>query len=116
MALDGRPLCEFIVPTWNVLTDLAPDGASISYGDLVEKLIKKRISFPDQKIRPVLDFLSGYCEGTEAPPLSVLVVNAKSQEPGEGFRELMPDIEAAKRDVQNFNWGAHPSPNPGMGR
>ena len=41
MALDGRPLCEFIVPTWNVLTDLAPDGASISLWRLGRKTDKE---------------------------------------------------------------------------
>ena len=112
MPLDGRPLREFIGPTWDILTSRAPGGASISYGDLVEELIGKRIRFPDQAVRPVLDFLCGYCVGTGAPPLSVLVVNVQSQEPGPGFQELVPDIEIVKRDVRNYNWGTHPPPIP----
>ena len=110
MPLDGRPLREFIGPTWDILTNRATGGASISYGDLVEELIGERIRFPDQAMRPILDFLCGYCAGTGAPPLSVLVVNNQSQEPGPGFRELVPDIETGRRDVQNFNWGTHPPP------
>ena len=112
MPLDGRPLREFVVPTWDILTNRAPGGARISYGDLVEELIGERIDFPDRGVRPILDFLCGYCAGTGAPPLSVLVVNSESQEPGPGFRELVPDIEAARRDVRNYNWEPHPPPVP----
>ena len=118
MPLDERPLREFVVPTWDILTNRAPGGASISYGDLVEELIGKRIRFPDQAMRPILDFLCGYCVGTGAPPLSVLVVNGQSQEPGPGFLELVPDIEAVRRDVRDYNWETRPirlqSCNPGL--
>ena len=110
MHLDERPLREFIVPTWDILTNLAPGGASISYGDLVEELIGERIRFPDRAVRPILDFLCGYCAGTGAPPLSVLVVNGESKEPGPGFQELVPGIEAGRRDVRDYNWGTHPLP------
>ena len=110
MPLGGRPLREFVVPTWNILTNLAPGNASISYGDLVEALIGERTNFPDQAIRPILDFLWGYCVGTGAPPLSVLVVNGETQEPGPGFRELVQDVVAARRNVQIYNWGIHPPP------
>ena len=110
MPLDERPLREFVVPTWDILTNRAPGGASISYGDLVEELIGKRIRFPDQAMRPILDFLCGYCVGTGAPPLSVLVVNGQSQEPGPGFLELVPDIETVRRDVRDYNWESHRPP------
>ena len=110
MSLDGRPIREFVAPTWNILTARAPGGASISYGDLVRVLTGKHINFPDQAVRPVLDFLCRYCAGTGAPPLSVLVVNKERQEPGPGFQELVPDIETARRDVRNYNWGTHPPP------
>ena len=110
MPLDGRPLREFVAPTWDILTNRGPAGASISYGDLVKELIGKHTNFPDQAVRPILDFLCGYCAGTGAPPLSVLVVNKERQEPGPGFWELVPDIEAYSRDVRNYNWDTHPPP------
>ena len=111
MPLAGRLLRFFVGTTWEILADLAPqNNATISYGDLLEELIGERQQHPDQILRPILDFLTGYCIGTGAPPLTVLIVNAGNREPGPGFTELIPDIPAARREVQAYDWLNHPPP------
>ena len=110
MPLDGRPLRFYVGATWEILADRAPRNANISYGDLLYELIGERRQFPDQILRPILDFLAGYCIGTGAPPLTVLVVNGTTRLPGPGFMELVPDLAAAIRDVQGHPWRDHPPP------
>ena len=110
MPLQGRPLRDFVGETWEILTNLVPREANISYGDLLEELIGERRTHPDQLLRPILDFLTGYCIGSGAPPLTVLVVNDREQMPGAGFAELVPGILAARRDVLNYDWRNHPLP------
>ena len=111
MPLAGQPLHFYVGTTWEILTERATrNDPRISYGDLVEELIGERRSHPDQILRPILDFLTGYCIGTGAPPLTVLVVNGTTREPGPGFMDLVPDIAAAIRDVPGHSWPDHPPP------
>ncbi len=111
MPLEGQPLRFYVGTTWEILTDRATrNDPRISYGDLVEELIGECRPHPDQILRPILDFLTGYCIGTGAPPLTVLVVNGNTREPGPGFMDLVPDIEAAVRDVPGHPWPNHPPP------
>ena len=110
MPLAGRPLRFYVGTTWEILADRAPRNNIISYGDLLEELIGERQPHPDQILRPILDFLAGYCIGTGAPPLTVLVVNGTTRQPGPGFVELLPDLEAVIRDVQEYPWRDHPQP------
>ncbi len=111
MPLQGRPSGFFVGTTWEILTNLAPqEKRNISYGDLVEELIGERLPHPDRALRPILDFLSGYCIGTGAPLLSVLVVNGTTNEPGAGLTEFVLDIPTAVRDVRAYNWTNHPPP------
>ena len=110
MPLDERPLHFYVGTTWEILADRAHRNSDISYGDLIYELIGRRQQHPDQILRPILDFLTGYCIGTGAPPLTVLVVNGTTREPGPGFMDLVPDMALAIREVRGHPWHDHPPP------
>ena len=110
MTPQGQPLRNFVGVTWDILTDKASHQDNISYKELLEMLTGKSQPHPDRPLRPILDFITGYCIGSGAPPLTVPVVNKRDQKPGPGFRGLVADIETARRDVLNYNWQNHAAP------
>ena len=104
------PTCDFVGKTWDILIDKAYQHESIGYGALLKLVTGETKQYPGRHLRPILDFLTGYCVGLGAPPLTVIVVTKTTKRPSKGFEEVFPNIEAARKDVFSYNWQNHPPP------
>lgn len=91
---------------WKVLTDLASNDHNITYGNLA-----KAIGIHHRAIRHVLGLIQDYCMQNHLPPLTILVVNKQTNEPGTGFIAGSHDNLAEGRDeVHNYDWDKVPNP------
>lgn len=91
---------ELAFRAWPILIRCAKKGITISYEDLASK-----IGTHYRPIRFVLDVIQYYCLDKHYPPLTILVVNKNTGQPGEGFIALGYDsIFSGKKMVFEFNW------------
>lgn len=92
---------------WTVLTGLAKQNKSeITYGELGAS-----IGIHHRAVRFVLGVLLDYCEESELPPLTVLVVNKTSRQPGAGFISWYGDfVEQAREAVLLYKWSSMRNP------
>jgi putative restriction endonuclease len=92
---------------WPILVDTAVDGArTLTYGELADKLW-----IHHRAIRYILGVIQNYCLEHELPPLTILVVNAKTGTVGEGFIAWdHEDLERGRTEVADFAWGAIENP------
>ncbi len=85
---------------WKVLTELAPTGNNATYEDLA-----KAIGIHHRAIRYVLGLIQDYCLQNHLPPLTILVVNKQTTEPGAGFIAWSHDnLEEGRGQVRSFDW------------
>lgn len=92
---------------WKVLTELAPTGNNITYEDLA-----KAIGIHHRAIRYVLEPIQKYCiQYHPLQPLTILVVNKQTNEPGAGFIAWSHDnLEEGRAQVRNFDWSKVANP------
>jgi len=93
--------------TWEILIRCAAKNEKITYGELAKKL-----GLHHRAIRYALGPILEYCLLNELPPLTILIINKGTQEPGQGFFFAW-DIENSADGfdkVYNFNWKSISNP------
>jgi len=92
--------------TWNILTELAPHSRPTTYEELATKLGTHALA-----VRYVLSLIQDYCRDNGRPPLTILVINKQSQEPGEGFTAWgHENLQDGRTEVRNHDWAREPNP------
>lgn len=100
MASANRALAARI---WPILGWLAKQGDKTTYGELA-KDFGLRMAFD---VVPGLTVIQDHCEEQGLPPLTILVVNKDTRQPGEGF---LAKNRGREPDVLAFAWGQLPNP------
>ena len=91
---------------WKVLTSTASTTRNVTYEDLA-----KAIGIHHRAIRYVLGLIQDYCIASNLPPLTILVVNKQTNEPGAGFIAWSHDnLEEGRGQVRNFDWAKVSNP------
>lgn len=93
---------------WGVLTDIAGRDEVITYGELA-----KRLRIHHRTIRFVLGPIQQHCLDNNLPPITILVVNAITGDPGDGFIATSDETdtrERAYRKVYRKNWASVANP------
>lgn len=68
-------------------------------------MLGKAVGWNKRRFGKPLDKIQQFCLANEHPPLSILVVNKGTYEPGKGFTACRPDEYPAKRaEVHQQNW------------
>jgi len=92
--------------TWNILVKSAPQAKIITYED-----VAKDLGTHPRAIRFVLELIQNYCLKNHLPPLTILVVNKQTNEPGEGFIAWSHDnLMEGRTKVRNKDWTKEPNP------
>ena len=87
---------------WQILVGYAHNKKIMTYKELADLLgYKSPNVFSD-----LLGHVMYYCAQNSLPPLTLLVVNAETGYPGEGFTERgqYPTLEAARMAVHRYDW------------
>lgn len=93
--------------TWDILVDYATNKSKITYKKLGEKL-----GIHHRAVKHALGPILEYCLLNELPPLTILIINQNTMEPGKGFFAAW-DIENPEdgfNKVFKFNWKSLPNP------
>jgi putative restriction endonuclease len=98
---------EYAARTWPILCRCAAEGSVITYGDLGDQ-----IGLHPRQIGRVLSVIQDYCLERRMPPLTILIVNKRTGEPGAGFRAWDADnIENGMEQVYGYpDWLDLPNP------
>jgi putative restriction endonuclease len=98
--LSGSRSYQLAFNSWPLLTAAAESGATITY-----KQVGDQIGIHHRTIRLALGLIQDYCLDEGLPPLTVVVVSAARQRPGEGFIAWDPvDLDEAYRQVHAYPW------------
>lgn len=85
---------------WNVLVSLAPLSRLITYEELA-----KQVGIHHRTSRFLLELVQSYCKENDLPPLTILVVNKQTNEPGAGFTACGHDnLVEGRATVRNRDW------------
>lgn len=84
---------------WTRLKKNAIDNKKIAYGDLATI-----VDYPVRSIAKVLSLLQNHCIENELPPITSLVVNKSTNEPGAGYIIRYGAIEIDQKVNSSFNW------------
>ena len=87
---------------WPILTTLAARRGVTTYGKLA-----KRIGIHHRALPYALAPIQDYCEQQGLPPLTILVRNTDTGEPGDGFYHWN---RGRKEDVWAFDWASVDNP------
>ncbi len=91
---------------WPVLTETAAHHTTTTY-----KQTGDRLGIHWRPVRYVLSEIQDYCLDEKLPPLTILVVNQRHHEPGEGFIAWdVDDLEEGFRRVYAYPWDLLPNP------
>lgn len=87
---------------WQILIGYAHNKKIMTYGELADILGYKSSNVFSE----LLGHIMFYCAQNKLPPLTVIVVNAETGFPGEGFTEHgdYPTLEKARMAVYRYNW------------
>ena len=91
---------------WVALVELAREGRIITYNGLAKKV---GVRLTDVRQRTLLPALADHCEAQGLPPLTVLVVNKRTRQPGRGYGD--GNLAADTFRVWNHPWSAVRIPN-----
>lgn len=94
------------VQIWQILISKAHNRQIITYGILADILGLGGAIILAQPLSIIMYF----CSQNDLPPLTVLVVNAKTGLPGKGLK-IDGDLSAVREDVFNYNWYGLLSPS-----
>lgn len=92
---------------WQILIGFAYERKTTTYGEIAEILGYKGAGTMDRQLGYILHF----CVQNKLPPLSVLVVNAETGLPGDGF-DTIGDLHKAREAVFNYDWFNLMPPTP----
>lgn len=90
---------------WPLLVFAAENRRVLTY-DLLGRLIGVR----EHDLGPLLEPIQSYCILKGRPPLTSIVVNARSGLPGEGFIAAS-NLPQAQAETFLFDWLAYPAPS-----
>ena len=100
------------VPMWDVLTGMAKERATKTYGN-----VGKLLDLEALDVGWVLDPIQEYCKSKGLPPLTGLVINSIAQKPtfaktenGHGYHGKEENWEEERDEVFNHPWDNHPNP------
>jgi putative restriction endonuclease len=98
---------EYAFRAWPILCQRAAEGSVITYKELGEL-----IGLHHRQIGRVLGVIQDYCLEAQLSPLTILIVNKNTGQPGEGFIAWdADDIPTGKAQVYIYtNWPALPNP------
>ena len=88
-----------IAAVFSELMDCARCGNDITYLDLGRK-----VGIPAVSVGHYLDPIAVYCKMSNVPPITVLVVQTGSGEPGTGYLGRMDNIDEQRKQVHGHNW------------
>lgn len=92
--------------TWQVLAKLASGSKLITYEELA-----KNLNSHARAVRFPLSLIQDYCQENHLPPLTILVVNKTTNQPGEGFiawgRE---NLVEGRNEVRSHDWKKNSNP------
>ena len=98
---DDNPLnASRAVQIWQILISKAHNRQTITYGILADLLGFKGAGVFADKLGHIMYF----CIQNNLPHLTVLVVNEKTGKPGEGFTEIVSDLDVERENVFKRNW------------
>ncbi len=87
---------------WQILINVAKAGGSITYKEL-----GSAIGIHHRVVSHVLSVIQDHCLSEKLPPLTILIVNKKTKNPGVGFIAWdVDDISAGFASVYAYNWVA----------
>ena len=84
---------------WSLLICAARERKTYTYGDVASVLGFKGAGVFDEMLGGIM----WYCRERDLPPLTALVVNQETGQPGGGFLPV-GDLDAAREDVFRFDW------------
>jgi putative restriction endonuclease len=91
---------------WPVLTETAAHHTKITYVGIGD-----RLGIHHRPVRYVLSVIQDYCLEEKLPPLTILVVNQRFRQPGEGFIAWdVDDLEQGYDRVYAYPWDQLPNP------
>ena len=107
---DGRRVPWRALQVWQILIGCAYNQQIVTYGDLAEMLEYQGAGTLGQILAPIMY----YCEENDIPPLTSLVVNQQTGEPGSGFEFLKhyDTVDSARMEVFRTDWYALVPPTP----
>lgn len=97
---------ERAVQMWSLLALSAGRHQTLTYDELAELL-----DVPRSGLGRLLEPVQSYCILKALPPLTSLVVSARTGVPGDGFMASR-DLPQAQAEVFGFDWPAKPVPTP----
>ena len=93
------------VQIWQILISKAHNRQTITYGILADLLGFERADVLAYKLGHIMHF----CKQNNLPHLTILVVNKKTGKPGDGFTEIVEDLNVERENVFKHNWyGLYP--------
>jgi len=101
MAADHRAQAGKI---WPILVEVATAKGKMTYGEL-----GPRVGVFYRNLNLPLDLIARHCKRNGLPPLTVVIVNADTDEPGPGFLDG-DDVAGAFTKVYEHDWAAVKNP------
>ena len=86
---------------WPLLVRAARNKKTYTYGELASALEMDRAA---RSMGRFLEPIMWYCKANCLPPLTVLVVNKRTEQPGLGLATLNEDFEQAREKVFGYDW------------
>lgn len=91
---------DHAIRLWPYLTALAPDGSVVTYKQAAQFLGHDNPRIIGRGLHPIFDA----CQDAGWPILTALVVNAKTDRPGEGLDAWIHDFKAELERIAAFPW------------
>jgi len=99
---------ELAHDTWPILIQAAQEGTTLTYGQVAHLLHYRGARVVGTALWPIQDL----CMERGWPPLTSLVVNQDTDQPGPGFIAWPGDLQGAHESVFAFPWHELPVPFP----
>ena len=90
---------KLIATAFSTLMNCAQRGDDITYLNLGRKM-----GIPAVSVGHYLDPIAVYCKMSNLPPITVLVVQTGSRQPGIGYLGRMDNIDEQRRCVCGHDW------------
>ena len=101
----SRTRSERALQVWQILISAAANRQTLTY-----QMVAEALEFEGAGVlAQILGCLRRYCETENLPPLTCLVVNKKTGEPGHGLTTI-ENLTKDREAVYNLNWFARLPP------
>lgn len=91
---------ERALQIWQVLISLAHNRQTITYEKLTDLIGMGNVSVG---LTQPLEIIMNYCKENNLPPLTILVVQKHSGQPGQGLTTI-EELNADREKVFNYEW------------